>query len=91
MGISSCGQGQARAQKGDTSCGPEGLGSLRQVRPQPPWPSQAWAKVSELVPGMGQGLPSAGQPMAQLPGRHRNVLLLAEQSSFELGPYLGPW
>lgn len=91
VGLCVCGQGPAGAQKGDTSCGPEGLGSPGQVRPQPPRPSQGRAKVSELVPGMGRGLPSAGRPAARLPGRRRNVLLLAEQSSFEPGPYLGPW
>lgn len=62
MDIAGCGQGQARAQKGDTACGPEGLGSLQQVRPQPPWPSQGWAKVSELVPGMGRASPVRASP-----------------------------
>lgn len=33
---SGCGQRPAGAQKGDTARGPEGLGSPRQVRPQPP-------------------------------------------------------
>lgn len=80
--------GQAGEQKGDTSCGPEGLGSLRQVRPQPPRPSRAGLRFPELVPRLGRGLPSTGQPVARLPGRRRNVLLLAEQSSFEPGPYL---
>lgn len=80
--------GQAGEQKGDTSCGPEGLGSLRQVRPQPPRPSRAGLRFPELVPRLGRGLPSTGQPVARLPGRCRNVLLLAEQSSFEPGPYL---
>lgn len=80
--------GQAGEQKGDTSCGPEGLGSLRQVRPQPPRPSRARLRFPELVPRLGRGLPSTGQPVARLPGRRRNVLLLAEQSSFEPGPYL---
>lgn len=51
--------------------------------------SRRWAKVSELVPGMGRGLRGEGQPAAQLPGRHRNVLLLPEQSRFEPDPYLG--
>lgn len=52
-------------------------------------PAKAELRFPELVPGMGRGLPGAGRPMAQLPGCHRNGLLLAEQSSFEPGPYLG--
>lgn len=36
-GARRCGQaGPGQARKGDTACGPEGLGSPRQVRPQPP-------------------------------------------------------
>lgn len=38
--------GRAGEQKGDTRCEPEGLGSLRQVRPQLPGPGQGRAKVS---------------------------------------------
>lgn len=38
--------GRAGEQKGDTRCEPEGLGSLRQVRPQLPGPGQGQAKVS---------------------------------------------
>lgn len=58
--------------------------------PSPRGTTKARLGFLELVPALGPGLPSLGQPMAQLPGRCRNVLLLAEQSSFELGPYLRP-
>lgn len=58
--------------------------------PSPRGTTKARLGFLELVPALGPGLPSLGQPMAQPPGRCRNVLLLAEQSSFELGPYLRP-
>lgn len=53
-------------------------------------PVRAGLRFPELVPGLRRGLPSAGRPVAQLPARCRNVFLLAEQSSFEPGPYLRP-
>lgn len=89
MDISACGQGQARAQKGDTSCGPEGLGSLWQVRPQLPWLSQGRAKVSRAGAGGGPGPPQCGPARGPAPRVLQKCPLLAEQSSFEPGPYLG--
>lgn len=61
------GQSQARAQKGNTSCGPEGLGSLRQVRPQPPQSSQGRAKVSRVGAGAGLGPPQRGPARGPAP------------------------
>lgn len=61
------GQSQARAQKGNTSCGPKGLGSLRQVRPQPPQSSQGRAKVSRVGAGAGLGPPQRGPARGPAP------------------------
>ena len=55
--------------------------------PTPHGPARAGLRFPALVARLGWGLPSAGPPVARLPGLCRNVLLLAEQSSFEPGPY----
>lgn len=59
--------GRARARKGDTPRGPEGLGSLWQVRPQPPQPSQGRAKVSRAGAGAGPGPPQCGPARGRAP------------------------
>ena len=59
--------GRARARKGDTPRGPEGLGSLWQVRPQPPQPSQGRAKVSRAGAGAGPGPPQCGPARGPAP------------------------
>ena len=69
--------------------GPRAWEACGRCVPSPRSPVRAGLRFPELVPGLGRGLPSAGRPAARLPGRRRNVLLLAEQSSFEPGPYLG--
>ena len=54
-----------------------------------PWGlARAGLRFPDLVLRLGWGIPSLGQPRARLPGHRRNVPLLAEQSSFEPGPYL---
>lgn len=68
--------------------GPRAWEARGRCVPSPCSPVGAGLRFPELVPWPGWGLPSAGKPMAWLPVHCRNVFLLAEQSSFESGPYL---
>lgn len=102
--------GRARPEHGKETppAGPRAWEACGRCVPSLCGPAKAELRFPELVPGTGWGLPSAGRPVArlpgagdglgppqcerpvaQLPGCYRNGLLLAEQSSFEPGPYLG--
>lgn len=70
------GRGQGQGQKGDTSCGPEGLGSLWQVRPQLPQPRQGRAKVSQAGAGAGPGPPQCGVARGPAPSALQKCLFV---------------